>query len=117
VGDSVFAYSDINDMTNPKKIEKQYILPLEQYKSWSVRVLDQAFGSDIASGASDIGSEKVPAGTFNNVLEIERITDAQDRKTHQWIHFVPTIGVISSETLDISTNTRTVWELKKYLKK
>ena len=117
IADTVFVYTDINDLTNPQKIVKQYILPMEQYRTWSVRLLEQEFGNDNASGGTNIGSKTVTAGTFNNVLEIERITDAKDRKSHQWINFVQNVGVIRSEILDISTNTTTVWELRKYVQK
>jgi len=57
----------------------------------------------------------LPVGKFDNVYEIERITDGEDRKAHEWISFVPGIGLIRKETLDNSTNKTTVWELKSYV--
>ncbi|MFC2131332.1 hypothetical protein ACFLSQ_07845 [Bacteroidota bacterium] len=115
IGDSVFFYTDINDISKNKKILKSYILPLDNYHDWKVRSLDQSFGSDNASGGSLTGSITVPAGKFDEVYEIERITDAQDRKAHEWIKFVPDVGMIMRETIDNSTNETTVWELKSYI--
>ena len=114
IDDSVFFYTDINDLGNNKKILKSYLLPLDNYRNWMIRNLDHLFGSDNASGGSLIGSVTVPAGKFDEVYEIERITDAQDRKAHEWINFVPEVGMILRETLDNSTNETTVWELKSY---
>lgn len=114
VGDSVFYYNDIKDLKSATKIFKDYILPLDKFKYWDIRQLEQSFGSDKASGGSSIGSVTVPAGKFDDVYEIEHITDANDSKAHEWIYFVPGIGMIRRETLDISANITTVWELKSY---
>jgi len=115
IEDSVFFFRDTKNLTNKLKILKSYILPVDKYMNWNVRNIDQSFGSDKSSGGSLIGSLTVPAGKFDGVYEVERITDSQDRKAHEWISFVPGIGLIRKETLDNSTNKTTVWELKSYV--
>ena len=115
IADSVFFFYDISNLSNQIKKLKNYILPVNKFLDWNVRQLEQSFGNDIASGGSPIGSVTVPAGKFDNVYEIERITDAQDRKAHEWIYFVPEVGMIRKETLDNSTNKTIIWELKSYL--
>jgi hypothetical protein len=114
IEDSVFFYHDINNLKNNEKKYKSYILPLDNYLNWDVRILDQSFGSDRASGGSNIGTIKVPAGIFNNVYEIEHITDAKDKKANEWINFVPGVGMIRMETLDNNTNKTTILELRSY---
>ncbi|MFH1050095.1 MAG: hypothetical protein V1779_04085 [bacterium] len=115
IADSVFFFTDIVKLSDKLKILKSYILPVNNYGDWNVRNLEQSFGNDKSSGGSLIGSVTVPAGKFDNVYEIERITDAQDRKAHEWISFVAGVGLIRKETLDNNTNKITVWELKSYV--
>lgn len=114
IDDTVFFFTDTKNLTNNLKILKSYILPVDKYLNWNVRNIEQSYGSDKSSGGSLIGSLTVPAGKFDNVYEIERITDSQDRKAHEWISFVPGVGLIRKETLDNTTNKTTVWELKNY---
>ena len=112
VKDSVFFFTDIDNTIDPKTIIKNYILPLNVFREWNVRILDQTFGKDNSSGGGEfIDPITVAAGTFNNVYEIERITDAQDRKAFEWIDFVPQVGLIRKETLNNNTNETTIWEL------
>ncbi len=114
IGDTVKIYIDINNINNPQSILYAYILPLNKFNNWNYRNLEQTFGNDIASGGSLIGKLTVPAGTFDNVYEIERITDAQDRKAHEWIDFVPEIGMIKKQIIDNNTNDNIIWELKSF---
>lgn len=114
IGDTVKIYTDINNIDNPQKILFAYILPLNKFNNWNYRNLDQSFGSDIASGGSLIGKIKVPAQEFDNVYEIERITDAQDRKAHEWIDFVPEIGMIKKQIINNNTNDNIIWELQSF---
>ncbi len=115
IDDSVFFFTDIADISNKHSKLKSYILPVNKYRDWNVRNLEQTFGNDKSSGGSLIGSIIVPAGKFDNVYEIERITDALDKNSHEWISFVTGVGLIRKETLDNSTNKTTVWELKSYV--
>jgi len=114
VQDSVFFFTDTKQLKNINTRLKSYILPVDKFRNWNVRNFEQSQGSDKSSGGSMIGSITVAAGKFDNVYEIERITDAQDRKAHEWISFVAGVGLIRKETLDNSSNKTTVWELKSY---
>ncbi len=114
IQDSVFFYTRPNEITDAKYIIKQYILPLNIFRNWEARNLDVEFGSDRMSGGAVIGKINVPAGNFDNVIEIERIVDAKDEKSHQWLNFVPGIGLIRFEKIDNSLNQNTIWELMNY---
>ncbi len=114
IEDSVFIYADPDDLTNPKKVYKQLLLPAYSFQNWKVRKLNDEFGSDRASGGSEINDLQTPAGTFHTAYEIERITDAQYQKAHEWLYFVPSIGIVKREIINNSTNDNIVWELINY---
>jgi len=114
IEDSVFFFTNTQNLNEAKSIIKQYILPLNIFRNWNARLLDLDFGSDRISGGSIIGKVNVPAGNFDNVIELERIIDAKDEKSHQWLNFVEGIGLIRLEKIDNSTNNNIIWELVNY---